>query len=106
MAKYLIEANYTTEGVRGLLKDGGTKRREAARSAIEKAGGKVEAFYFGFGSTDAFVIVDGVDIETAAAIALTIAASGAVHMKTTVLLTPAEVDTACKKTIDYRAPGA
>jgi len=106
MAKYLIEANYTTDGVRGLLKDGGTKRREAARAAIEKAGGKIEAFYFAFGTTDAFVIVDGIDNETAAAIALTIAASGAVHMKTTVLMTPAEVDNACKKTVDYRAPGA
>ena len=44
MAKYLIEASYTTEGVRGLLKDGGTKRREAIQTAVKKAGGKLEGF--------------------------------------------------------------
>ena len=105
MAKYLIEASYTTEGVRGLLKDGGTKRREAIQTAVKQAGGKLEGFYFGFGGTDAFVLVDRIDNETAAAIALTVASSGAVHTKTTVLLTPADVDKACKKTIKYRAPG-
>jgi len=106
MATYLLEASYTTEGVRGLLKDGGSKRREAVQAAVKKAGGKLEGFYFGFGGTDAFVIVGGIDNETAAAIALTVAASGAVHTKTTVLLSPADVDKACKKTIRYRAPGA
>jgi uncharacterized protein with GYD domain len=105
MAMYLIEATYTTEGVRGLLKDGGTKRREAVQTAVKKAGGKLEGFYFGFGGTDAFVLLDGLDNETAASIALTVAASGAVHTRTTVLLTPAQVDKACTKTIKYRAPG-
>ena len=33
MAKYLLEANYNVEGVRGLIKDGGSKRREAAKAA-------------------------------------------------------------------------
>lgn len=106
MAKFLIEATYTTEGVRGLLKDGGTRRREAVQAAVSKAGGRLEGFYFGFGGTDAFVLVDGLDNETAASIALTVAASGAVHTKTTVLLTPEDVDRACKRTIEYRAPGA
>ena len=106
MAKFLLEATYTTEGVRGLLKDGGTKRREVVQASVKKAGGKLEAFYFGFGGTDVFVIIDGVDTTTAAGIALTVAASGAVHTKTTVLLTPGDVDKACKTSIKYRAPGA
>jgi uncharacterized protein with GYD domain len=106
MAKHLIEASYTTEGVRGLIKDGGTKRKEAVQAAVKKAGGKVEAFYFGFGGTDVYVLVDGLDNETAASIALTVAASGAVTTKTTVLLTPAEIDKACKTSVKYRAPGA
>lgn len=106
MGKYLVEASYTTEGVRGLLKDGGSKRRAAVQSAVKKVGGRLEAFYFGFGGTDAYVLVDGVDAPTAAAIALTVAASGAVHTKTTALLTPEDVDKACKMSIKYRAPGA
>jgi uncharacterized protein with GYD domain len=106
MGKYLLEASYTTEGVQGLLKDGGTRRREAVQAAVKKAGGKLEAFYFGFGGSDAYVLIDGVDDTTAAAIALTVAASGAVHTRTTVLLTPEQVDKACKTTIKYRAPGA
>jgi uncharacterized protein with GYD domain len=106
MAKYLIEATYTTEGVRGLLKDGGTRRRAAVEAAVKAVGGTLESFYFGFGSTDVHLIVDGVDPSTAAAVGLTVSASGAVHTKTTVLLTPEEIDKACQTTIAYRAPGA
>jgi uncharacterized protein with GYD domain len=105
MAKFLLEATYTTDGVRGLLKDGGTARRAAVQAAVKKAGGKLEAFYFGFGGTDVFVILDGIDMTMAASIALHVAASGAVHTKTTVLLTPEDVDKACKTSIKYRAPG-
>ena len=42
MPKYLIEASYTSEGAKGLLKDGGSKRRQAAEQAIKSAGGKPE----------------------------------------------------------------
>ncbi len=61
MAKYLITASYTAEGAKGVLKDGGTKRRQAAEAAIKSAGGKLEAFYFAFGESDAFVILDAPD---------------------------------------------
>jgi uncharacterized protein with GYD domain len=103
--KYLIAASYTAEGAKGLMHDGGTKRREAAEQALKAAGGKVEAFYFAFGDTDAFVIVDAPDHATVAAASLTISSSGAVRTKTTVLLTPEEVDQATKKSVKYRAPG-
>jgi len=105
MAKFLLEATYTTDGVRGLLKDGGTARRAAVQTAVKKVGGKLESFYFGFGGTDVFVVMDGIDTTTAASIALHVAASGAVRTKTTVLLTPEDVDKACKTSIKYRAPG-
>ncbi len=105
MAKYLISASYTAEGVKGLLAEGGTKRREAASKAIKAAGGKVEEFYFAFGGHDAYVIVDLPDNASAAAASLAINASGAVRTSTTVLLTPEEVDSAVKKSVPYRAPG-
>lgn len=106
MAKYLIEANYVGEGVKGLLKDGGTSRRNAVKKLLSSVGGKVESFYYAFGDTDAYVVVDVPDNVTAAAVALTVAASGAVQLKTTVLLTAEEMDEATKLSPAYRAPGA
>ena len=105
MPKYLIQANYTLEGVRGVLKDGGTKRREAANTAIKSIGGKMEAFYFAFGNPDAVVIMDAPDNVSAAAASVAINASGAVNVNVTVLMTPAEMDEAVKKTVKYKAPG-
>ncbi|MDO8613026.1 MAG: GYD domain-containing protein [Dehalococcoidia bacterium] len=106
MAKYLIEANYVGEGIKGLLKEGGSSRRQAVDKLLASVGGKVESFYYAFGDTDAYVVLDVPDNITAAAVALTVAASGAVKLKTTVLMTPEEVDQATRKSPAYRAPGA
>ena len=106
MPKYLFEASYTLEGAKGLLKDGGSKRRAAIESLAKGLGGRLEAFYFAYGDSDAFVIVDLPDSASATAVSLTVAASGAVRVKTIVLITPEEVDQAVKKTVAYRAPGA
>jgi uncharacterized protein with GYD domain len=105
MAKYLYQASYTTEGVKGLLKDGGSSRREAIRKMTGSLGGTVEAFYYAFGEDDVYLIVDVPDHVTAAAASLAVAASGAVNIKTTVLLTPEEIDAAAQKTVTYRPPG-
>ena len=105
MAKYLIAGSYTVEGAKGLLKDGGTKRRAAIDAMIKGLGGRLETFYFAFGDTDVYAIVDVPDQVTASALALTVGASGAAGVKTTVLVTPEEVDQAVKKIVRYRAPG-
>jgi uncharacterized protein with GYD domain len=105
MPKYLLEASYTSEGAKGLLKDGGSKRRQAAEKAIASVGAKVEAFYFAFGDADAIVIVDAPDNATISAASIAINASGAVTAKTRVLMTPEEVDQATKKTVIYTPPG-
>ena len=105
MAKYLIQASYTSEGAKGLLKDGGSKRRQAAEQAIKNAGGRLEAFYFAFGDADAYVIVDAPDHASIAAASVAINASGSVHTKTVVLLSPEEIDQATKKNVAYTAPG-
>ena len=67
-------------------------------------GGKLECMYFAFGSDDVVLIVDAPDNVGAASVALTVAASGAVRGKMTVLLTPAEVDQATKKSPAYKPP--
>jgi uncharacterized protein with GYD domain len=106
MPKYLIHASYSAEGVKGLLKDGGSKRRAAAEAAIKGLGGKLDAFYFAFGDTDVFALADAPDNVSAAAVSLAVSASGAVHTKITVLLTAEEMDQATQKSVSYRPPGA
>ncbi|MBI4505748.1 MAG: GYD domain-containing protein, partial [Chloroflexi bacterium] len=69
-------------------------------------GGKVEAFYFAFGETDVFTIIDAPDNATVAAASLVASASGAVQVRTTVLLAPEEIDQATRKSVSYRPPGA
>jgi uncharacterized protein with GYD domain len=105
MPKYLIQASYTVDGIQGLLKDGGSKRRAAAEQAINGLGGSIEAFYFAFGDADGVVIVDAPDNQSAAAVSLAVTASGAVRTKITVLMTPEEMDQATKKSVSYRPPG-
>jgi uncharacterized protein with GYD domain len=105
MAKYLVEANYVGDGIKGLLKEGGTSRRAAVEAAAKTVGGSVDAFYYAFGETDAYVIIDVPDNVTAAGLALTIAASGTVTLRTTALLTPEDIDQAVKKSPSYRPPG-
>jgi uncharacterized protein with GYD domain len=105
MAKFLFEANYTPEGAKGIIKDGGSARRAAIEKAVTGLGGRLEAFYFAFGGVDAFVIVDLPDNVTAAAMGLAVGQSGLASTKTVVLLTPEEVDAATKKSVPYRGPG-
>jgi uncharacterized protein with GYD domain len=105
MPKYLLEVCYNAEGAKGLLKDGGSKRRAAAKALVESVGGKLEAIYYAFGDTDVYAVADMPDAQSAASAAITLGASGAVTCKTTVLLTPEEVDAAVKKSASYTPPG-
>jgi uncharacterized protein with GYD domain len=105
MPKYLLHAKYSAEGARGLLKDGGTKRKNAAEELVKSVGAKLDAFYFAFGDEDAYVIVDAPDHASVAAASLAVSASGLVSTKTTVLLTPEEMDQAMKKSTKYAPPG-
>lgn len=105
MPKYLIKASYTAQGVEGVMKEGGSGRVKAVSSVMEGLGGSLEAFYFAFGGTDAYVIVDAPDNETAAAVAMSVNGSGAVKSETVVLLTPEQMDAAAQKSVDYRPPG-
>jgi uncharacterized protein with GYD domain len=106
MARFLFQASYSPEGIKGVLKEGGSGRRAAVEAALKSLGGKLEGFYFAFGDTDVFVIVDGIDNATAAAFSMGVGSTGTLsNVKTTVLMTPEEVDQAAKKTMSYRPPG-
>ena len=105
MARYLLKASYTGDGVKGLMKEGGTSRRATVEKLVGGLGGKLESFYYAFGDTDAYVIIELPDNVSAAAVGLAVGASGTVDLSTTVLLTPEEVDKATKMSVDYRPPG-
>ena len=105
MAKFLIKASFTADGVKGLLKEGGSSRKASLIQLLGGLGGKVEAFYFAFGEADAFVIADLPDAVTAAALSFAVNASGALKISTTPLLTLEEIDAACKKPVNFRPPG-
>jgi uncharacterized protein with GYD domain len=106
MARFLFQASYSADGIKGVLKEGGSGRRAAVEAAIKSLGGNLEAFYFAFGETDVYVMVDGIDNATAAAFSMGVGSTGTLSkVKTTLLLTPEEIDQAGKKTMSYRAPG-
>lgn len=105
MPKFLFEASYTQDGIKGIQSSGGTSRRDAVAQVAESVGGQLESFYFAFGDRDAYVVVDLPDNESASAVALTVNAAGGATVRTMVLLTPDEVDAAAKRSVDYRPPG-
>jgi uncharacterized protein with GYD domain len=106
VAKYLLQVNYTLDGVKGVLAEGGSARKAAAQAAARSAGGKVESFHFALGSTDAYVVADLPDNAAAAALALTVSAGGGATVVTTALLTVEEIDKAADTKLKYRPPGS
>jgi len=107
VAKYLLKISYNTDGLKAVMKQGGSARQAAATEVIQSVGGTLESFYFAFGPTDAYVIADLPDNVTATALAATVGSSGSFSkVETVVLLTPAEIDEAIKKSVTYRPPGS
>ena len=106
MAKFLVRASYTADGAKGVQSGVGTSRRDAVAQMAEGLGGSLESFYFAFGDTDAFVVLDLPDNRTAAAASIAVNTSGAATSDVVVLLTPEEIDEAAKLSVDYRPPGS
>jgi uncharacterized protein with GYD domain len=105
MKKYLIRGTYSAEGTKGLMAEGGSGRKDAIERMLAGMDGKLESFYYAFGSDDVILIVELPDDISAVAVGLRVNAAGLVRISMTVLLTPADIDAAAKKTVSYRAPG-
>ena len=106
MPRFLIQASYTKDGVKGVQSAGGSSRRDAVAKLAESAGGSLECFYFAFGDADVYTIVDLPDNESAAAVALAVNSAGSAETKTVVLLAPEEIDAAARRSVEYRPPGS
>jgi uncharacterized protein with GYD domain len=106
MPKYLFHGSYTLEGVRGLLKEGGSSRQAHFEENIRNLNGKVKALYYAFGGNDIYAIVDLPDNVSSAAVSLALNAGGGFQVSTIVLLTPEEIDRATQKaaTVGYKPP--
>jgi len=104
MAKYLVQGSYTDQGLKGLLKDGGSKRRAMVEQVAKEIGGKLEAFYFSFGGDDFVIILDLPSNVDMAATAIVAGASGTVKSRVTVLMTPEDVDKAVQRKVEFRPP--
>jgi uncharacterized protein with GYD domain len=102
MAKFLVRANYTAEGMKRLIKDKSAGRIAAVKKAAASLDGKVEAFYWALGDDDAILILDMPDAESIAALTIAVAAAGVAVSRTTRLLTAKEIDAAIGKSVKYR----
>jgi uncharacterized protein with GYD domain len=105
MAKYMYRVSYTQSGIQGVMKEGGTSRKDFVEKMAAQLGGSIESFYFTFGDQDVIVIADMPDDETAAAISMAVGASGAASIETIVLLEPSSIDKATSISTGYRPPG-
>jgi len=106
VAKYLVKASYTAEGAKGVQSGGGTSRRDVVAKMADGLGGKLESFYYAFGSTDVYAVIELPDNRSAAAASIAVNTAGGATTEIVVLLTPEEIDEAAKLSVDYRPPGA
>lgn len=106
MPRFMFQANYTLEGLKGLLKEGGTGRQKAIETMVASLGGHLDSIHYAFGDTDVFVIGELPDEEAAAAASLRITATGMATVRTVKLLEPSQIDAAIDRKLEYRAPGA
>ena len=105
MSKYLIKANYNSDGAAGLAAKGGTARRDAVGKMLADVGGSIECFYYAWGDVDAYLVVDVPSDEAMVGIALSVNKSGATTITTTPLLTPEQIDEAASSAPEYTPPG-
>jgi uncharacterized protein with GYD domain len=97
MPGYLIQASYTIEALQALMKKP-QDRTAVVGKAVENLGGSLTGLWLSFGDQDIVALVDLPNNVSAAALALAIAAGGALKStKTTPLLTVAQGISAMKK---------
>jgi uncharacterized protein with GYD domain len=106
MPLFLSQVAYNENGWQALVSNP-QNRLEAIRPVVDKLGGRIVNAYFAFGDYDFVLISEFPDNVSAAALAISAAAGGAVKsVKTTPLLEAAEGLEAVRRAASsgYRAP--
>ena len=106
MAKYMFKGSYAAEGVRGLLKEGGSSRIKHISKLFADHGCTLESAYFSHGEDDVVGFADMPDRITATAMSLAVNASGVVKVILMPLITPEEIDAASKVVVNYKPAGS
>ncbi len=109
MAMFMTQARLGAEAWRALLADPQDRTAPVAK-ICEAHGGKLHDYFFTMGEHDVMAIIEAPDTETAMAILLSVAGSGAVSgLKTTPLIRAADAvgifARAAEKAGDYTPPG-
>ncbi|HSU06197.1 MAG TPA: GYD domain-containing protein [Acetobacteraceae bacterium] len=98
MALFMYQAAYTSESWAAQLKNPQNRVESVGHAACEAVGGKMIGGWYSFGDYDLVLICDVPSNESMSAIALAIAAGGAVRAsKTTVLMSGTECVDAMKQ---------
>lgn len=105
MAKFLFEAKYTAEGLKGVRTDTAVRRRAMVGKVAEALGGKLDLMLFGYGERDVIGVLDLPDTVSAASATIAASLSGLIHSKMTALLTAEEMDQAFAKKLPFASPG-
>jgi uncharacterized protein with GYD domain len=92
------------EGQKGVMKEGSSKRREAAEQLPKSVGREVESFYCAFGGDDIYVIGEFPYHVSVAAVSQLVNSTEAAKVRAVVMLTPEKIDEAAKKTANHRPP--
>lgn len=90
METYIILGNYTEEGIEDIKES--PARIQAARQAVESAGGKFVSWYLTMGRFDFVAITEAPDTKSAAAVLLAIGAQGNIRTETLRALTESEFE--------------
>lgn len=104
--KYLVKAKYSASGIGGVMKMGGTSRRQAIDKMLNDLGGKLESFYYTLNPDEAYLICELPDEITGAAVSMTVDSTGMADISITSLLTPEDIDKASHIAVNYRTPGS
>jgi uncharacterized protein with GYD domain len=96
MPSYVLRGRYDSQAVKGMMAN--PEDREAAiAKVVEKAGGKLVAYYLTFGDDDWLLIIECPSNEAALSVAIVAAAGGSITgVKTTVAMTTREAMAAFK----------
>jgi len=105
--KFLMQATFSTDGVKNLIEQGGTKREQQLQGLARSLGGSLEAVYFSPHRNEGFVIFDlpeGQRINLAGTV-MAVNAGGFVQVKAQPVLTAKELDSAVEKARSVKVPG-
>lgn len=108
MPHYLYLGRYTDQGCAGIVAEGGSRREADTRRVFEQLGGRVDTYLFAVGPDFDFVIIAEMPDATPALVPpLLASATGTVVVRTTPLLTPADLDAVAEtaRAASFRAAG-